>query len=267
MRLPFEPKGWLVDLRAELAAAARALHAADGELLDAVVAAPAGPSNWDVENVLFYNVGTGCFAAAAVHGVRFARADQWPTPPTALSAAVAAYHRYELRSPATAVDLDAGPLVASWHDVQMPAAMTATSVWAAMATAPVTLNGDGLAGQRYALRFVLRGPARLARSTVALLKPIVDGVVASFHQHDGTKLDDLAARVDAVLAGTVDARPLLMHDSRAVLGRRRLLWPRAQGVQWNPADDLCVVGELLFEPGETATTRLDGRLVALPASR
>jgi hypothetical protein len=35
----------------------------------------------------------------------------------------------------------------------------------------------------------------------------------------------------------------------AVLGRQRLLWRWRNGVQWNPADDLCVAAEVVIDPG------------------
>jgi hypothetical protein len=40
---------------------------------------------------------------------------------------------------------------------------------------------------------------------------------------------------------------LVVEERSAVLGRRRLVWPRASGVQWNPADDLCVALDLRIE--------------------
>jgi hypothetical protein len=56
------------------------------------------------------------------------------------------------------------------------------------------------------------------------------------------------------------------YDLRsAVLGRRRLLGPRARGVQWNPADDLCLGLELGIARGERR--QLWGRLVEIKPRR
>jgi hypothetical protein len=52
-----------------------------------------------------------------------------------------------------------------------------------------------------------------------------------------------------------------MDDHYAVIGPRQLLWPRAQGVQWNPADDRCLALELRIDHGDRLA--LSGRLFAI----
>jgi hypothetical protein len=82
---------------------------------------------------------------------------------------------------------------------------------------------------------------------------------ASSAEYPGPLLSELRERV-ASLASRY------RYDLRsAVLGRRRLLWPRAQGVQWNPADDLCLALELRIERGERR--ELSGRLVEIKPRR
>ncbi len=43
-----------------------------------------------------------------------------------------------------------------------------------------------------------------------------------------------------------------MDSRNAILGRRKLLHPFRQSVQWNPADDLLVAGELEVTRDSTA---------------
>ena len=78
-----------------------------------------------------------------------------------------------------------------------------------------------------------------------IVKPLVDGIVAGLHAHDGRDAEVVTQR----LAGRLGLDPeyvsrLLHDDSRAWLGTRRLLWTRADGVQWNPGDDTCVSATL-----------------------
>jgi hypothetical protein len=68
VRLPFEPKGWLVEYRAELRNALRAMKAPAGSVLYAEYAAPE-PASVELENVLLYNVGSGCYSHLALNGV------------------------------------------------------------------------------------------------------------------------------------------------------------------------------------------------------
>ncbi|MDN5859460.1 MAG: hypothetical protein L0H84_12635 [Pseudonocardia sp.] len=67
-RLPFEPAGWLVDFRRQLAAACRGLVAAPGQILHAAYSSP-DRGRCDVENVLTYNLGTAAIRAAASYGL------------------------------------------------------------------------------------------------------------------------------------------------------------------------------------------------------
>ncbi len=60
VRLPFEPKGWLRDYRSELQSALRSMKATSTSVLYAEYAAP-DAAFADLENVLLYNVGSGCY--------------------------------------------------------------------------------------------------------------------------------------------------------------------------------------------------------------
>jgi hypothetical protein len=63
VRLPFEPKGEMLEFRQQLVAAIKAMPpACDGQLVATYTAADPN-ALIDTENVLFYNVGLGCFSA------------------------------------------------------------------------------------------------------------------------------------------------------------------------------------------------------------
>lgn len=67
-RLPFEPKGWLRDYRHELQAAVRAMSPTPTSYLVAEYAAPEA-AFVDLENVLLYNVGSGCYSHLTTQGL------------------------------------------------------------------------------------------------------------------------------------------------------------------------------------------------------
>jgi len=62
-RLPFQPKGEMLEFRQRLAAAITALPPTPGAHLVATYTAAEANALIDTENVLFYNVGLGCFSA------------------------------------------------------------------------------------------------------------------------------------------------------------------------------------------------------------
>ena len=67
-RLPFEPSGWLVDFRSQLATACRRLIADQDQVLHAIYSSAVHELG-DIENVLTYNLGTGAIRRAATYGL------------------------------------------------------------------------------------------------------------------------------------------------------------------------------------------------------
>jgi hypothetical protein len=249
-RLPFEPRGWLRDLRAALGAHVRELRAQDGELLQAVYASEAADAV-DAENVLFYNVGPGCFATAASAGIRFERAFSAPEPPVALTGSQLHHTRYQIAAAQVGFLVwSRGPLLATWDSVPCPPLSERTNpavIWHAAKRAGVTSqNIQRQPGRPYGLELTIQVPETDPIAPVRVLKPLLDGLISSLHSHDGTSMGVIAERlrVQAPTASADELATMLADDAGAVLGKRRLLWARANGVQWNPADDLCHACEL-----------------------
>jgi hypothetical protein len=99
-----------------------------------------------------------------------------------------------------------------------------------------------------------------------LVKGIFDGVICAFQAHTDTAvLPDVVARIATVLpAEPVEIEEHLIDQRRAVLGVvQRLVSPYREDVKWDPADHLCVAGELL--PAEPVGPRwaIRGELVEL----
>jgi hypothetical protein len=111
----------------------------------------------------------------------------------------------------------------------------------------------------------LEAPAGAAAGVApALLKSLIDGVVSAFQNHlNHETVGDVATRI-ALAIGEKPAEVVakLLSDERAVLGsQHQLVYLRANGVQWNPADHLCVAGQVLRRVGDR--WRLSGRVCSL----
>ncbi len=80
------------------------------------------------------------------------------------------------------------------------------------------------------------------------IKPLLDGIISSFHNHDGSNMDEIAERLSGLLKlSKEDTAALLANSTIAVLGRRRLLNPFGKGLQWNPADHMCVAAKVTVQ--------------------
>ncbi|MDQ6840198.1 MAG: hypothetical protein M3137_18165, partial [Actinomycetota bacterium] len=90
-RLPFEPKGWLLDLRSDLREAIR--HLSPSGALHASYTSP-DRSFSDLENVLFYNVGGAAFSPLGLQTLSFERSFEEVTPAVSLDDTVTHHYAY-----------------------------------------------------------------------------------------------------------------------------------------------------------------------------
>jgi hypothetical protein len=267
-RLPYKPKGWLASLRAELRGTLPALYGGPDHVLAAVYGSP-DPAPCDVENVLLYNVGAHALRVVAAHGLRLERSYGCPEPPAPLAGTGRHYVRYCCSPRAAGFQAwTEERVLASWSAVPMPALSEATkpaAVWFALAAAEVEATQALGPQEPFGLRLKLEVPRTERVAPAKIVKPLVDGTISALHCHDGRALAEISRRlVEEIEAPGEKIAARLMDDRYAVLGSRRLLWPRAEGVQWNPADDRCVALGLQIDRGDRLC--LSGRLFAVAPS-
>lgn len=264
-RLQFDEKPQTKRLKQAIGEAVARLRPAPGEILEAVYTS-AVTDLVDAENVLLYNVGTGRFAGCAQEGVRFERVHAAPSG----APEIRHHHRYAMVSVGSASSnwrlTDAFVRVGDVAIPRLDAMSKPDQVWFAVAQAAAT--GAHPHEGHYALEMMLElGPGERARPA-DIVKPLVDGIVAGLHSHDGRDLQLLASRLATRMGlPEEEVSERLMDPSRAWLGTRRLLWPRADGLQWNPGDDGCVSATLRVRHAGSAGWRLSFGVFGVEALR
>lgn len=249
-RLPFEPRGWLVLLRKEIRDAVGKLDCRNSLVLDGIFSS-LDADTFDVENVLFYNVGVGYFKDSARNGIRFQRVRSSPPTHPSLANNLTHYQRYRLtRRDENFSEWLKGRTLASWDRIPMKQGTLpgVESIWDSMRSSSEKINTTGrIADREFGLTVIIHPPSSDTRLNLASrIKGVFDGVLAGFHQHDGS-----AQEIGKILARKINKQPdqilsQLSDGSYNLLGKRRLVWLRGNGVQWNPADDRCVAGELFL---------------------
>lgn len=198
-RLPYEPRSWLASFRDELRVALRRLEAAPHELLYALYTS-AQKDFFDVENILFYNVGTPSLARAGRYGVCYERACDVPAPPRPVSWPARHYHGYRLQ-PASAsfVYWQEGSVLARWQFTTRERADLAdcTRLWFRLKTTGHIEVMRAAPGRPFILRVAITMPAAAPLVATNLLKPLSDGVVCAFHRHNGHDEDEICRRLAA----------------------------------------------------------------------
>lgn len=218
----------------------------------------------DVENVLFYNVGVSAFRGCSVPVVRFGR-EMGPCPSTPEGEQWPHYVRYALE-PAEPHDGHVpivrmqGSFLASARSLMNP-----WLVWRSMKLGEVSWEGQPSI-REFGLDIIVTVPEGRSVHPVAIMKTVVDGVIGALHAHDGSALDDVSTRVALPLAiDRRDVAEMLMDQSSAILGTRRLLWPFRNGVQMNPADDLLQECSIEVRPTPDGSVRVMAELFPRPS--
>jgi hypothetical protein len=261
------------EAREALRLAVRSMAAGTGEILDASYAG-FKPASMDVENLVLYNIdaaASGCFQPGVRHGVRFELA-AGPRRMSPSDQRFACSYRYRLTSP--------GSELSYWRPARrlagfteaglgrFPASRRLEQAWLAIHRAEPEVAGQGIAaGAPFAVLLTLGCPR--AKTVVAgpeLVKTLIDGTVAAF-QAPGDLADsgEISARIGAATAeppGVITK--ILADDQRAVLGASgSLVYLRGAGVQWNPADHLCVAGQVLIAETTGDSWTLSGDIHAV----
>jgi hypothetical protein len=225
-RLAFEPRGWQVDFRRDLRAALRQLPVGQGHGLSAKYLA-AAPAAADLENVLLYNIGMASFGPLIAGGITCLRHRSTDS-------------RHHVRYQVTrAVPDPGGRQILGMITADLGSALprSAGQWWAALRPHTSAAFRRAL-GAAVTADVVLTGPALTGVRLANLIKPMLDGLIACFHAHDGGNADGLRAGL-AGLGPAPAVWELLTDPSTAVLGVRPLVRPYRDGIAWNPADDLC----------------------------
>lgn len=245
-RLPLQPSGRMLSGRDELRAALSRLDPKPGCRLDASLTTLCPAGGFDMENVLFYNVGVPHFRNFTLEGVSF-RMRQ------ARVNAVAGFnyhHRYEM-TPVDSADIE--PQLA-FHLDRLDPGTKPHSVWWNARHGTRQRLPDNIGKFRLS---VLLESRKSGQGVSDIMKAFLDGVVSSFH-HQPREMDLLAIRRLAEKLGvSIEQAGQALSDARGTpLGARKVLSAYREGVKWNPADDLCMECVIQRRPSRDQTIRV-----------
>ncbi|MBM3332952.1 hypothetical protein FJY68_14090 [candidate division WOR-3 bacterium] len=92
-------------------------------------------------------------------------------------------------------------------------------------------------------------PSHRTLNLASIVKPLIDGVVAAFHLHDGKCLDEIGSRLATRIGVRRRDVERFLIEGEAILDKRTLVRPFRAGVQWYPGDDAIVVCRVLVDNG------------------
>lgn len=219
-----------------------ALRCLDGRHLEAVLYATS-LDRFDLENALFFNVGSSPFSNLLRRRLSFSRC--WDAPRPSPEGCLYPYMVEYSIVVSKPLRHGAGPTVTfDWP--QRMSVKTDLAWWSATTAPKVAL--DGISG-RYALDITLEADTRM-RLTVDKLKWLIDGLISSLHfDSDPTPaaVEKLAARNRWPVN---EVRQRLMEPPNPILGHNRVFTGA-----WAPADERCDACNIeIIETGQSQCT-------------
>lgn len=244
-RLPLQPRGAFLEARKGLRAALQNFQPNSESILSASYFS-LDNTFCDVENVLLYNVGTGAFSRLTGQGLAISRIRETP-PLSPVGQAFPHYHEYKIisipqhfsttNSPSFTFPLSSISSATKLHDVWWQATEAPTSRQA-------SISG------RFSLNVEL-GITHPIRNVAAILKPLLDGIVAAMHADpnpESIAIRRLSARCGWEISKISDK---LLAPPNPILGKRKVISTYREFVKWDPADHLCEVCMLIVRPAQS----------------
>jgi hypothetical protein len=218
----------------------------------------------DLENLLFYNVGSPPFAKLGRDLIRFERVvERPPEPAEKLDAQLLHHVCYRIEQQSASFPSTAGiSLAESKADIALK---TVDRLWRAFKENLHVSDPRGLTIKRFAVQLIVSAPAHCRLDTK--LKALFDAFLSALHSYSGGQLEQVVCRLAASLRESEGlVRDLLVCDPQhAILGPRSTPHLRGATLQWSPADDQLAAAEVIRVPAPTnCSSSVCARLFGLP---
>ena len=259
-RLPFEPKGWLKDLREQIRQDLKHLKLGrEGVLYASYVSSE--KRFCDVENVLFYNVGPNKFDNLTKNGLIFERG--FAEPPKLDKFSFPHFQQYSIEKNSFGYWKPENELAAfSSAPVNFSNDTKVDDVWYSLKRGNIKSLNSAKIPQYFGLNIEVNSNKKMKISSI--LKVLLDGIISAFQCHlnnDTPSLFDVTSKRLGIDSEKV--KELLLDKKNAILGSGKLIHKRSDSIQWNPKDDGLVAVEIIPKYSNSIHTTFSGNLFSV----
>ncbi len=230
IRLPFEPKGEALDLKKEIRRNVKLLNPREYNHLNARLIT-SEKDFFDVENVLFYNVGSGAFSHLRLDEVSFSliydsniRSNKYT-------------YSYELISETTTQEIKDIILEYSFEMDKIASDMKPLDYWHALNQGDIKIS-KLMNPKEFGLSLVIEVSEKHHNIT-SLFKPMIDGLISAFHYQNSVDQDVLDYITKKKYINNDIVLSQLRQQNFTFLGERKLISSYRNGIKWNPEDEKC----------------------------
>jgi hypothetical protein len=262
-RLQFEPKDWMKVMRDDLRISLKELTPEKNGSLYCKFSTSEQNTQFDIENVLLYNVGSGAFSHLINCNVNIERSlDINP-----LSQKFKNYHVYQYTTAENNVSYwEKVDTVLHWKNLILPSLKDKPhEYWYKVKKLNSIIKYHSIPiNTNFGIKINLGVPKGKKVNLAGVCKPILDGVISAFHCYNGSDINEVATRLASLINIEKNEVIDLLQDERySVFGEREVVRRFQKGIQWNPADDLCYQIELTTYETTGANWLIDGEIYTL----
>lgn len=230
IRLPFEPRGEALALRDKIRRNLELLNPREYNHLNARLIT-SKKDFFDVENVLFYKVGSGAFSHLSLDEISFSLVFDSNSQSNKYT------YSYELTSEASTEEIKDIILEFSFEMDKMTSDLKPLDYWHALNQGDIKIS-KLMNPKEFGLSIVIE-IAEEHRNITSLFKPMIDGLISAFHYQNSVDQDVLnyITKKKHISDGVVLSQ--LSHKDYTFLGERNLISSYRNGIKWNPEDEKC----------------------------
>lgn len=250
--IPFEPKRESVEMnnRAMIRSAVKYLNPGENDILLAQFGNFSG-TDWffDLENILFYNIGTSYFDNACKNGIAFCQ----------MKSRADSDSKFVYRYETTNVENISIPdkVFAEWLNIpfdKFNASLKPIDYWKRFKenwnNVKISTENKVVGDFGIQLHITLAKGKQINIATA--MKPMLDGIICAFHPAN----QDLSSFCEALSC----PKEQLAGDEKCILQPREYIYHYRGGIKWNPEDDKCKFVIITLSQGDTHSTYISGQI-------
>lgn len=261
-RIPYQPQDWRKEFRNALRCALSKLKiTSEGQYLMACYYGT-GAGSFDLENVLFYNIGSAPFRPFAANRIFAENCSHQETKTTNEGAEFPHRYVYKICDSETCRDFWINrTLAAEWESLSVPVFLSsnkAVDYWRALRENPGKVHSyHKLQGSNFGVKIKLSVPKTKTVNLTSVVKPMLDGVICAFHS-----ADQCLQKESSLIASRLGVpKQQLLSTDNDILGPNRFIYPyRKNSVKWNPRDNHCLAFEIEAEHNNDGGCRFSGKI-------
>ena len=264
-RISYQPQDWRKEFRDALRCALSQLKtSAENQYLIASYCGT-GTGSFDLENVLFYNIGSAPFRQFAANRIFAENRFHQGTNTTDEEVEFPHRYVYKICDSQSPTDFWGNyTLAAEWEFLSIPVSLSSNKAvvyWRALKENPGKVHSyHRIPDSNFGVKIKLSVPKTKTVNLTTVIKTMLDGVICAFHS-----ADQCLQKESGLIASRLEVpKQQLLSTDNDILGVCRFIYSyRGNSVKWNPQDNRCFAFEIEVEHNDDGVCRFSGEIYDL----